>query len=302
MGGDNRPLLQGLLGELVHLRRAGAVTGEEERQQAVDFGVVRDVIGRKVEVGRDRLAPLHRPRPVLAEQGPLLRQLPGVAQREAHAVTGAEKDRGHVVATEQPAEPGLLRIVSENGFHLPVGLVAGNRGRERLDQVIGAELGGRVRGVAYSEERGTARQPAFAGFGIDYALGVSGIVFELVEVDAAHGVLHVHLVLEAIGDRFRVADEKKVVGRLVRVGGFGAGTVTGQELLLRLAGAVGFGAGVFLVVTLVRLRRLLLPVLQQGGERLLDLRVRACGEDDSPAGFGEVGGVDPFRCWRVCGS
>ena len=48
-------LAERLVGEVVQPGRAGAVAGEVEGDQPVQVGVVGHVVGREVEVGRDRL-------------------------------------------------------------------------------------------------------------------------------------------------------------------------------------------------------------------------------------------------------
>ena len=70
--GDRHGGLRAIGQEVVGRRRARAVAGEEERDQAVDSGVVVEVGGRQA---MRRIGRRPHPRPVLAEQGPLLGRL-----------------------------------------------------------------------------------------------------------------------------------------------------------------------------------------------------------------------------------
>ena len=98
MWGDDLGLREGAVGEVVQLRRAGAVAGEVEGDQAVQPGVGAEVVAGEVEVLGNLPLMLLRARPVLAEQRPLVRQLPGIVGGEAHAVTGGEEQRRGVLA------------------------------------------------------------------------------------------------------------------------------------------------------------------------------------------------------------
>src|SRR4051812_22723959 len=97
----------------------------------------------------------------------------------------------------------------------------------------GAELSGAVVGILNSEEGGAPGAGWGGGFGRHDALGVAAVLVGRVEVNAADGVLDVELVLKAVGDRLRVADDQQVVGHLLRVGRAGSGAMAGEEALFR---------------------------------------------------------------------
>ena len=88
-----------------------------------------------------------------------------------------------------------------------------------LDQLDGAEGGRFVVRVLDADEGGAARQWR-CRLGGDDAVGIVLVGVQIVgpvlidEVEAADGVLDVELVLEAVGDRLRAADQEQVVGHL----------------------------------------------------------------------------------------
>ena len=129
--------------------------------------------------------------------------------------------------------------------------------------------------VAHPEERRIARQPQRPGriLGRDDAAGVAVVLVKRVEVDATHGMGHVKLVLEAVGDLLRVAGDQQIVGHLGRIDRAGRAAVARQPGVLRLAGAVEeLGVAGFIPVALAGL---LLPELQQRVERLAERGQRA---------------------------
>jgi hypothetical protein len=111
-------------------------------------------------------------------------------------------------------------------------VIGGQRAGQGRHQLVGAEVGRRVVGVPHAEEGGPTGQGQAAALGLDHAARVTGVLLRRVEVDAAHRVLHVELILDPVGDRLRVADDQQVVGHVVRVGRAGARAVAGEEFLL----------------------------------------------------------------------
>ena len=154
--GDRHGGLRAVGQEVVGRRRAGAVAGEEERDQAVDPGVIVEVGGRQAV---RRIGPRPDARPVLAEQGPLLGRLIGMALGPAQAVRrGEEERRAWRPGRRRGGAPGDWR-----GWPMPEeatrpeaaglgdrpgrGLALGRRESldERLDQAVGARTGSRGR-------------------------------------------------------------------------------------------------------------------------------------------------------------
>src|SRR5271157_2556277 len=79
------------MGEVVERGSPRAETGEMECDHPREPGGAGDVVGREIMPGRDRPAPPPPPWPVLAEQGPLVRQLERVPVRESDPVARREE-------------------------------------------------------------------------------------------------------------------------------------------------------------------------------------------------------------------
>src|SRR5262249_26276028 len=117
---DGRAYPECLSGEVVEERCPRAVAGEVEGDEPEQARIVRDVVGGEVEVLRDGpAAPRERPRPVLAEERPLLPELARVLLGEAHPVAGREDQRRGLRAAEEPGEPRLGGAVPNDGVDLP---------------------------------------------------------------------------------------------------------------------------------------------------------------------------------------
>src|SRR5205085_8101065 len=136
---------------------------------------------------------------------------------------------------------------------------------------------------------------AAAGLGRDHALGVAPVVLDLVEAQAAHGVLHVELVLEPEGYCLRIAYQQEVVGHLFRIGRSGPRAVAGQE------GHLGFPRAVAVVARELAEEALILfpglgpPEVEQRGEGLPQrLDVRRAGEDHPPARLLQLARIEPL--------
>ena len=259
---------------------------------------LREIFAGEVEVARDRLAPELRTGPILADQGALEGNLAGIAVGEAEPVAGGEEQGGRSIAAEQGGQSGFGGIVFQNGLHLPTGyllafclgeplrLGGGDLLRQGFDQELRAHARGAVVAVADAEE-GCARRQAKAALCLADTLGVAGVVIDLVEVDAPDGVLDIQLVLEAVGDGDRVADDEQVVGHLIGVGGSGSHAVSFQELVLALTGAIAIGAGEDLEAR----TSLFFAQGEQRRQGFLQGRVGVVGEDGAPASGAQVAGV-----------
>ena len=128
------------------------------------------------------------------------------------------------------------------------------------------------------------------------------VLLDGVEVDPAHGVLDVELVLHAIGNLLRRRDEQHVVRELPGIDGTGAGAHPGEELLLGLARSIGIGADALAVAAVVATAGLGPPQRQQRAERFADRGLVAPGlaalahewKHDGPAGLRQIVGVLAF--------
>ncbi len=164
MGGDLRPLLdalrvrRGLVGEVVQAGGARPVAGEVEGDQPQQPGLFRDVLRGEVELRGQRLAPFLRPGPVLAQQGPLVGALAGVAGGEAHPVAGREQQGRGGRAPQQGPQAGLRRPRPQRRLHRPPRVALPEGLRQGGHQLGGAEAGGAVVGVLGPEERRPRRQ------------------------------------------------------------------------------------------------------------------------------------------------
>ena len=143
----------------------------------------------------------------------------------------------------------------------------------------------------HAEEAGPPRQGHLAGFGQHHAAGVLRVLLQRVEMDAPHRILHVELILEAIRDRLRVAGDQQVVGDLVGVGWPRPDALARQPRGLRLVRAEGLVAGILVIMV----AGLAAAQIQQLLERVHDGRRAVAvvlGEEDAPAGFGQLCGID----------
>src|SRR5438270_7948476 len=122
-----------------------------------------------------------------------------------------------------------------------------------------------------------------------------GILFRRIKVDAADRVLHIELVLEAIGDLFRRRHYEQVVGYFFRMCWAETDTAASQEVPLRLARPICPRANILLVILLVLFRGLIPPVIEQFTQRLADSRILVKWKDNAPARLGKVFGIDTFR-------
>ena len=134
-------------------------------------------------------------------------------------MAGGEQHRGRVRSGEQVVQalPGC-RVADVVG-HLPARGRLPKLIRERLRQAGRAERGRGVGGVAGGEQvhppPGVGPARLFRG---GHGRRVRGVFGRSVEVDAAHGVRHVQLVLERERDLFGAADDQEVVGDLAGIG------------------------------------------------------------------------------------
>ena len=292
----------GAMGEFIQFRGAGAVAGKVKRDHPRQRGIVGNIVGRKVMAGVDRLAPCPRSGPVLAEQGSLVRELPGVVLREAHPVAGGEQECRGLGPPEGLRQLRLGRLLGQQGADLPGGLRAGREFflelfAEWCHEVLGAQLRGGVVGIPNAEEHRRAGDPHLPLLGANHAAGVVGILFEGVEVDASDGELQVKLVLRRVRDLLGAGDQQQVkrnpqfrIDRL-RV-------IDVQSLHERRGVVLGTkapGTGEFLVELRIDSGRLFLPPLEQFTQCLPPRvgfgGVGPGGEDDSPANLREVGSV-----------
>ncbi|MFY0539075.1 hypothetical protein [Nannocystis pusilla] len=291
----------GALAVIVVHRRARAVAGEVEHDEAVRPGVGAEVVAGEVEILRQRLAPLRGAGPVLADQRALVRALARVAAREAGAVARGEQQGRRGVAAEQSPERRLARGLAFMAANDPVRCVRGQQVGERRDQVLAAELRRGIVGVADGEHRQLARELQAAGLRRDHAARVRGVLGDLVEVQAADRVLHVELVLHEERQLLRRGDEQQVIGHPDGIGGTGPGAEAREELLLALAGPVAVGAAVDFEEPSIMSARLGAAQGQQRleclGDRVLARRLGAVrarrGEHRGPAGLRQVVRVEP---------
>ena len=223
-----------------------------------------------------------------------------VARGETDAVAGGKQERRRVIPAEQPAQAGLVGLLVHAGSHLPCRLVGGKVRGQRLDQVLGAETGGGIPIVSDAEERGLAGQRPrlarkLARLGGHDRLRVAGVAVERVrpvEPEAAHGVLHVELILEAEGDLLGAGQDQQIVRC--------PGWVHRARLAARVAQPAVLGVarevGQLAVVLPVAFARLFPAQRQQRRQRLPDRRkIEGVlgGEEDAPTGLAQVVRLDP---------
>jgi hypothetical protein len=121
--GDGFRLLERAMGEVIQLRSAGPIAGEMEGDQALEARIGSEILPGEVEVLGDLPLMLDGARPVLTEECALMPQLPSIASREAHAMTGGEEEGRSVFPTKHPSQAVLLGVVAEEGLQLPTRLV-----------------------------------------------------------------------------------------------------------------------------------------------------------------------------------
>jgi hypothetical protein len=275
---DRFAALERLRGELVELRGARAVAGEQERDGPEKVGVGRQVVAGEVVLLGDRLAPPgFRSGPVLAQEGALVTQLQRMILGEAHAVAGGEQQRRRGAA-EQPRERLVCGRLAGDLFDRPAGQLWDLRQQvgERGDQRGRARLGRVVVGVGDREERQPAVEREGLRLGSDDAAGVMRVLLDGVEADPPDRILDADLRLEAERDLLRVADEQQVIGHLLRIRRARAGAVAREELLLALAGAHAGDPGVLLIVALDGPAGDAASVGQQRRKGLADRRLPFC--------------------------
>jgi hypothetical protein len=158
VGGDGGALPQRSLREVVEAWCAGAIAGEVKANEAEYSRIETNVISRQVEVWWDRSLPLLGPRPILAEQRPLLGQLSWVSAWEAHAVTGGEEQSRRRLAAHEHGEPLLGRLLGKVRLRNPFWLAGGQETGKWLDQFGGTEGSGAIVGVPRPEKRSMRRQ------------------------------------------------------------------------------------------------------------------------------------------------
>ena len=207
-------------GEVVEPRRAGAEAGEVEGDHPQQPGVVAHVLGCQVVIVGDLLLPDEGSGPVAAEKGAAVWHLTllQIVGREVHAVAFSKEQGRGLRAPKQLHQPCLPGVCRRHSFHRPVRPDPGHLLRQGPHQQFGALRGRRIIQVLHAEEAGPARQGYLPGFDQRHAAGVLRVLLQRFEVDAPHRVLHVELILEAIRDHLRVADDQQVVGDLVGVG------------------------------------------------------------------------------------
>src|SRR5215510_14680519 len=220
------------------------------------------MVSCQVIVLRNGTAMLQRTGPVLAQQRSLVRQLTWITVRKAHTMAGSKQEGWGCVTPQQAGETPARRFVSEYGLQRPGALLLGHLLGQWRDQLISAQLRRLVAAIAHDEEHRSAGQRELTRLGHHHTARVLGILLYSVEMNAAHGVLHIELILKAIGDGLGVADEEQIIGHLLWVGWPRACAVARQERLLRLPWTVRLDPGVLFVVVLVVLCRLLPPMLQ----------------------------------------
>src|SRR5690348_6217402 len=101
MRGDRRSLPERLISKAVQPRRTRTITSKVKNEQAMQPGIVADVVGREIEVMRNGDSPCLRPGPILAQQCALMVQLTGVTVRESHAVACGKQKCGSLVTPDE---------------------------------------------------------------------------------------------------------------------------------------------------------------------------------------------------------
>jgi hypothetical protein len=129
-----------------------AEAGEQEHDEPPGPRLAGEIVGGQVERLRDAPPPLHRPGPVLAEQGPLVRELARVTVGEPQAVRRREQQGRGIRSAEEPAERRLGGLLCDDGLERSGRQPLGDVGCQRGNQVVGAQARRLVIGIANSEE------------------------------------------------------------------------------------------------------------------------------------------------------
>jgi hypothetical protein len=77
--------------KIIHVRCAGAITGEEESQHTEEVGISSEVIGGIIILFRYGSAVTFGTGPILAEQRALVRVLFGIPIGKGHAMRGSKE-------------------------------------------------------------------------------------------------------------------------------------------------------------------------------------------------------------------
>ena len=199
---------------------------------------------------------------------------------------------GAVRAAEVGQELLLVRARLEEPGHGPPLLVltqaVGHRTCEQARALVG-------RGVVLrpgSEDRQAYRARRAVKGSRHHVLGIGGVPAGVLEGQAAHGVLDGQLGLEEERDLVGTTHEQQVVGQHLRTHRSGPGPVPGHEGVLGLSGLIAELPGELPVETLRGGRRLASAELQQRPQGGQHVGIGPSGEDHTPAGLGQVAGVD----------
>ena len=84
--------------------------------------------------------------------------------------------------------------------------------------MIRAQLRRLIARVSHTEKHCALRSRGRIRFDLDDVAGVLRVLFDGVEMNAAHGVLHIELILKTKRNRLGVADDEKIVRHLVGIG------------------------------------------------------------------------------------
>lgn len=165
-----------------------------------------------------------------------------------------------------------------------------------------AHAGGAVIRVGNAKEGSALGARKVGGFGLNDAVCVAGVVFELFKINASNAVLYIKLILKSVGDGFGRADDHQVVGNALarsRIRGTGTAPEAFEKVVFRFAVLIAqVRTDEFPVEIWVVGRSLFLAQVKQRFERILDgvhRFLRQTGwENHAPAGLGQVGVVDAF--------
>src|SRR5689334_11125988 len=107
------------------------------------------------------------PRPLLAEQSTLARSLAGLPITESHSMTAGKQKRGCFCAAEKRPQAGLGRLLGKDRGNLPIRR-AGQFLAQRLQQVLQADMGGRIEWMTSAEKHRLAPALRNLGFRLDH--------------------------------------------------------------------------------------------------------------------------------------
>src|SRR6202011_3599919 len=103
-------------------------------------------------------------------------------------------------------EASFRRILLKECLYHPFCVVLGQILSEWLNELRGAQVGGRIILIFHPEKGCCARQSGLASFNGDDATGVLSIFFQRVEIDAPHSILDIKLVLQREWNGLRAAN------------------------------------------------------------------------------------------------